>query len=271
MNDCKLVAIDLDGTLTDSEKNIPKQNFDALMRIQRKGVKIVLASGRPKYGIQKLSDELQMPEYNGFVLAYNGATVIDCSSNTIISSISLPRQVLPSLCETAKELNVAILTYDAPNDLILTEIRDNKWIEYVAWLNNRMKIKYVENLNEAAPNELPKCLMVGEPNRMAEVEPIIRQKYPQIDAYRSSSYILEIVPKGIDKAKILSSLVDNLGLNSNQVVAFGDGYNDIEMIRYAGLGIAMANGCDEIKQIADYITLSNDENGVAYAIDKLNL
>ncbi|MBP5365016.1 MAG: HAD family phosphatase [Bacteroidales bacterium] len=271
MSNCKLVALDLDGTLTNSEKIIPKQNFDALMRLQRKGVKIVLASGRPKYGIMKLARQLELARYNGYILAYNGAVVIDCATDEIISSVDLPRQMLPALCSAAKELGVSILTYDAPRDLILTETRGDRWIEHEAWLNNQMQISYVADLNAAAPEHLPKCLMVADPDYLSGVEPIVRERFPQLDVYKSSPFFLEIVTKGIDKANVLADLVGRLGLSADNVAAFGDGHNDIGMVRYAGLGVAMANGCDEIKQVADFVSTTNDECGVAYAIEKFGL
>lgn len=268
MADYRLVALDLDGTLTDSDKNIPQANFDALMRIQRKGVKLVLASGRPKFGIQKLAEQLQLSQYGGYIMAYNGALVVECSTNCVVSATTLPREALPKLCRTAKNLNVSILTYDAPADLILTETSGDKWIEHEAWLNNRMTIKIVDDLDKAAPADLPKCLMVGEPERMAEVEPMVRDAFPQLNVYRSSPFFLEIVAKGIDKAKTMECLVGLLGLTRDNVMAFGDGYNDIGMVDYAGMGVAMENGCDEIKKIANFITKSNDDSGVAYAIEK---
>lgn len=269
--ECKLVVLDLDGTLTNSEKILPQANYDALMRLQQKGVQIALASGRPSYGIRHLATQLHLAQYNGFVMAYNGALITSCATNEVLSATVLSKKLLPSLCQTAQELNVAIITYDDANDTILSEVSGNKWIEHEAWLNNQMKLKIVNNLNDVAPSKLPKCLMVGEPDYMATIEPIVRQKFQQLDVYRSSPFFLEIVPKGVDKAKSIETLRQKLNISVEQIAAFGDGYNDISMVKYAGIGVAMANGCDEIKKVANFVSVSNDDCGVAYAIEKLGL
>lgn len=268
---CKLVVLDLDGTLTNSEKKLPKENYEALMRLQKKGVRVALASGRPTYGIQHLAQELQLKDYNGYIMAYNGGFVIDCKSGKAMSRNILPRELFAQLREASKEYDAAIITYDDANDTILTETEGNKWIEHEAWLNNQMRLEVVENIDKAAPNELPKCLMVGEPEHMAKIEPLMQKRFPQLAIYRSSPFFLEIVPQGVDKAKSIDNLRKMIDIEVSEIAAFGDGYNDISMVEYAGIGVAMANGCDEIKKVANFISLTNDEAGVAYAIDKLEL
>ena len=269
----KLVALDIDGTLTDNEKQIPAANRDSLIAAQKRGVKVVLASGRPTFGIRHLAEELELENYGGFILAYNGGYIIDCKNKTAISKQYLSSEILGELFDAACELDVAIITYDDEQDTILSAVDGNKWVEHEAWLNNKMKLRVVPPAKFVAsvPSQLPKCLMVGEPERMAEVEPIVRARFPQLDVYRSSPFFLEVVPKGIDKAKSLEVLGNHIGITADEMAAFGDGYNDISMVKYAGLGVAMANGCDEIKQVANFVSRSNDENGVAYAIEKLNI
>ncbi len=265
------MVLDLDGTLTNSEKVLPQANYDALMRLQDKGVHVALASGRPSYGIRHLAQQLHLAEYNGYVLAYNGALITSCATNEVLFAQILPTDIIGALRNAAKELDVAMITYDDAADTILSEVNGNKWIEHEAWLNNQMNLKIVDNLVNAAPAKLPKCLMVGEPQRMAEVEPIVQKMFPQLAVYRSSPFFLEIVPQGVDKAASIEKLRTHLQIDVAQIAAFGDGYNDISMVAYAGIGVAMANGCDEIKQVANFVSVSNDECGVAYAIEKLGL
>jgi Cof subfamily protein (haloacid dehalogenase superfamily) len=88
------------------------------------------------------------------------------------------------------------------------------------------------------------------------------------EIYRSEPYFLEVLPKGIDKAQTLAVLLDKLGLTKEEVIACGDGFNDLSMVKFAGLGVAMANAQDIVKENADYITLSNDEDGIAHVIEK---
>lgn len=133
-----------------------------------------------------------------------------------------------------------------------------------------MKIRAVDDFLEAAPRPLPKCLIVGDPDRLIRTEAELSLRLQgQISVYRSEPYFLELVPMGIDKAQSLSVLLDKLGLTREAMVAMGDGYNDLSMIKFAGMGVAMANAQEPVKQAADYITLSNDEDGVAAAVEEL--
>lgn len=273
MAPCKLVALDLDGTLTNSDKLLPEANRLALMQLQERGIRLALASGRPTYGIRHLVGELQMEQYHGYILAYNGGRIVECTTGEEIAARTLPRELLPALFEKSVELRAAIITYDDAHDTILAAPsgRGNKWIEHEAWLNNRMTLQFVDNFFDAAPEALPKCLMVGEPEHIASIEPSMREAFPQLDVYRSSPFFLEIVPKGIDKAASLETLCQSMGITCDNVVAMGDGYNDLSMVQYAGIGVAMANACDEVKAAADFISLSNDECGVAHAINALHI
>ena len=261
----RLLVLDLDGTLTNSKKEISPRNRQTLLRLQQEGVRLVLASGRPTYGIAPLADALQMKEHGGFILSYNGGEIIEWGIGRLLYKNLLPDDVLPVLYTAAVRNGQAILTYD--NEYILTESPDNEYVRKEAFLN-KMKIRAVDDFLEAAPLPLPKCLIVGDPDRLIRTEAELSLRLQgQISVYRSEPYFLELVPMGIDKAHSLSVLLDKLGLTRETMVAIGDGYNDLSMIRFAGLGIAMANAQEPVKQAADYITLSNDEDGVAAAIE----
>ena len=235
----QLLVLDLDGTLTNSKKEISPRNLQTLLRLQQSGVRLVLASGRPTYGIAPLADTLRMKEYGGFILSYNGGEIIEWGTGRLLYKNLLPDDVLPILYTASVRNEQAILTYD--NEYILTESPDDEYVRKEAFLN-KMKIRAVDDFLAAAPLPLPKCL-----------EP----------------YFLELVPMGIDKAQSLSVLLDKLGLTREAMVAMGDGYNDLSMIKFAGMGVAMANAQEPVKQAADYITLSNDEDGVAMAVERL--
>lgn len=262
-----LLVLDLDGTLTNSKKEISPRNLQTLLRLQQNGVRLVLASGRPTFGIAPLADALHMKEYGGFILSYNGGEIIEWGTGRLLYKNLLPDDVLPVLYTAAVRNNQAILTYD--NEYILTENPDNEYVHKEAFLN-RMKIRAVDDFLEAAPRPLPKCLIVGDPDRLIRTETELSLRLQgQISVYRSEPYFLELVPMGIDKAQSLSVLLDKLGLTREAMVAMGDGYNDLSMIKFAGMGVAMANAQEPVKQAADYITLSNDEDGVAAAVEEL--
>ena len=229
-----LLVLDLDGTLTNSKKEISPRNQQTLLRLQQNGVRIVLASGRPTYGVAPLADALHMKEYGGFILSYNGGEIIEWGTGRLLYKKLLPDEVVPVLYTAAIRNNQTILTYN--NEYILTENPDDEYVCKEAFLN-KMEIRAVNDFLEAAPRPLPKCLIVGDPDRLIRTEAELSLRLQgQISVYR---------------------------------VAMGDGYNDLSMIKFAGMGVAMANAQEPVKQAADYITLSNDEDGVAAAVEKL--
>lgn len=265
----KLLVLDLDGTLTNSKKEITRHTKETLIKAQKAGLKVVLASGRPTYGVAPLANELELQKYEGYILAYNGGEIIDWKTRELMYEKQLDSDLLPYLYRCAKENDFAIVTYE--NEYVLTEKPDDEYVLKEALLNV-MKIKKVDNFLEAVKHPITKCLIVGEPSRLALLEKEMYEKLKdRMGVFRSEPYFLELVPKGIDKAQSLSVLLEEIGMTKNEMIAIGDGFNDLSMIQYAGLGIAMENAQDVVKQAADFITLSNEEDGVAYAVEKFYL
>lgn len=265
----KLLVLDLDGTLTNSKKEITRHTKETLIKAQEAGLKVVLASGRPTYGVAPLANELELQKYEGYILAYNGGEIIDWKTRELMYEKQLDSDLLPYLYRCAKENDFAIVTYE--NEYVLTEKPDDEYVLKEALLNV-MKIKKVDNFLEAVKHPITKCLIVGEPSRLALLEKEMYEKLKdRMGVFRSEPYFLELVPKGIDKAQSLSVLLEVIGMTKNEMIAIGDGFNDLSMIQYAGLGIAMENAQDVVKQAADFITLSNEEDGVAYAVEKFYL
>ncbi|HJC94545.1 MAG TPA: Cof-type HAD-IIB family hydrolase [Candidatus Phocaeicola excrementigallinarum] len=266
----KLLALDLDGTLTNSKKQITPHTLETLIRAQQeKGLKIILASGRPTYGVAPLANALQLDKFGGFILAYNGGEIINWRTHEIMYKNLLDHDVLPYLYECAKKNDFAIVTYE--NEYVLTEKPDDEYVLKEALLNV-MKIKKVDNFLEAVRHPIAKCLIVGEPTHLAILEKEMQEQLKdRMGVFRSEPYFLELVPKGIDKARSLSVLLEELELKREELMAAGDGFNDLSMVRFAGMGVAMANAQDVVKENADFITLSNDEDGVAYAVEKFIL
>ena len=264
--DYRLLVLDLDGTLTNSKKEISPRNLHTLLRLQQSGVRLVLASGRPTYGIVPLAEQLQMKENNGYILSYNGGEIIDWSTGELLYKNLLPDDVLPILYQTATDNRQTILTYD--NECILTENPNDPYVQKEAFLN-KMQVRRVENFLQEIPLPLPKCLIVGEPEQLMKTEAELSLRLQrQISVYRSEPYFLELVPLGIDKARSIAVLSEKLGITREEVAAMGDGYNDLSMIKYAGLGIAMDNAQEPVKAAANYIAPSNDEDGVAIAVER---
>lgn len=252
----KLLVLDLDGTLTNAKKEITPRNREALIRVQQQGVKLILASGRPTFGIAPLADELRMKEFGGFILSYNGGEIIDWSTGEIVYANVLPDEVIPRLYECATRNQLPILTYD--RQYIITEYPDDVYVRKEAFLN-KMQIYPSKDFLKDIRLPLPKCLIVSEPHRLIPIEAELSVELQgQLSVYRSEPFFLELVPQGIDKAQSLSVLLNKLNMNREEMVAVGDGYNDLSMIQFAGLGVAMGNAQEPVKKAADYITPSTE-------------
>lgn len=262
----KLIVLDLDGTLTNSKKEITSRNRETLIRAQEQGVRLVLASGRPTYGIVPLANELRMNEFGGFILSYNGGEISNWETGEMIYENVLPNDVVPVLYECAKTHQLSILTYDGAE--IITENSKDPYVLKEAFLN-KMAVRETNDFLTDITLPVAKCLIVGDADKLIPLESeLCIRLQGRINVFRSEPYFLELVPQGIDKALSLEVLLNELGVQREEIIAIGDGFNDLSMIKFAGLGIAMANAQEPVKKAADYITLSNDEDGVAEAIDK---
>ncbi|MCZ8371411.1 Cof-type HAD-IIB family hydrolase [Phocaeicola acetigenes] len=265
----KLLVLDLDGTLTNTRKEVTEHTRTTLIKAQEQGLKIVLASGRPTYGIAPLANLLQLDKYEGYVLSYNGGEIIDWKTGELLYKNLLDPEVLPYLYQCANDNHFAIVTYDG--EYVLTEYPDDEYVLKEALLNV-MKIKKVDNFLKAVQHPIAKCLIVGEPTRLAVLEKeMYNHLHDRMGVFRSEPYFLELVPKGIDKAQSLAVLLKEIGMTKDEMIAVGDGFNDLSMIKYAGLGVAMSNAQEVVKENADFITLSNEEDGVAHVVEKFIL
>lgn len=266
----RIIALDLDGTLTNSQKVITTHTLEALMRAQHEGVRIVLASGRPTYGISSLANQLQLTEFGGFVLSYNGGRIIDWSTEKAMYSQTVDTDLVPTLHSFAESAKLPIVTYQS--NAILASYNEGEYLEEEARING-MPILVAENFVEescAIPGGATKFLIPGDPQLLIALEAEMKEVLSaRMEIFRSAPFFLELTPKGIDKAQSLQRLLNYLGLKREELMAFGDGFNDLSMLEYAGMGIAMGNAVDEVKAIADFITISNDEDGIALALEQI--
>lgn len=265
----KVLALDIDGTLTNSKKKITDRTKAVLLEASRRGVKLVLASGRPVQGIVSFARELGLDKLGGYILSFNGGRIIECANDEIVWDMKLPLEYLPEISALAAKYNVSLMTYEG-DDVICPDI-DNPYLAIEARING-LGIRKVDDIAAHVDFPINKCLMLGDGDYLAEVEKKVAAVLSdRLDVYRSEPFFLEILPKNVHKAAALSALLDTLGLKRENLMACGDGFNDISMLEFAGLGVAMANSSDLVKERADYVTLSNDEDGVAYAVEKFVL
>ncbi len=262
----KIIVLDIDGTLTNSKKKISPATLEGLIDIQKRGYKVVLASGRPTPGITPLAKQLNLSEYGSYILSYNGGKIIDCKTEETIYQKTLPSDALPVLLDYAKKAGLGLVTYDEDAVICGTDI--NPYMEIEAKIVG-LPIKKVNNFCEYIDFPVNKCLMTGEPEDIAAMEETLKKVFNgYLNIFRSEPFFLEIMPRGIDKAHSLLKLLNSIGLTSKEMICCGDGFNDISMISIAGLGVAMENAQISVKEAADYITKSNDEDGVLWVIKK---
>lgn len=265
----KLIALDLDGTLTNDEKVVTPRTREALMEAQRRGVTVVLASGRPTQGIVPVAEALDIEHYGGYIMAFNGGRITDWSTKEIVSDSVVDPSLMPYLYQCSKDSGFPILTYQG--DSIVTEEPDDEYVVIEANIN-KMPVRKMDNFLAEVQHPINKCLIVGNPEPLHELElQMAKDLKGRMEVFRSAAFFIELTPLNIDKAQTLDGLCKKLGISREEVIACGDGYNDISMIEYAGLGVAMSNSVDEVKAKANYITGSNNEDGIADVVDKFIL
>ncbi len=265
-SDYKILVLDLDGTLTNKKKEITARTKETLIKAMEKGIIVVLASGRPTYGIVPLAEEIGLAKYGGYILSFNGGTIINWATKEVIFEKLLNKNMISPSYEMAKKHGVEIVSYMDQD--IVTEAKENKYVDYEAFLN-KMPVRQVGDFVNELTGSVNKCLIVGDADNLIPLEQIMKDELgTDMNIYRSEPFFLELVPHGIDKAASLNLLLERLSLTKEHMIACGDGYNDLSMIELAGLGVAMENANDTVKAAANYITLSNEEDGVAHVIEK---
>lgn len=265
----KVLALDLDGTLTNREKIVTPRTKAALMQAAAMGVRIVLASGRPTVGIWPLARELELDKNGGCILSYNGGKIIDCTTGQTLVQHAFPPELIGEVCVNSRYWNAVALTYDANG--IVTEQPDNPYVQEEARIN-RIPVRRVDDLPAEITYPINKLLVVGDPVDMPHIEELMQQMFAgRLSIYRSQPFFIETMPLGVEKSASLAVLLQVLGLRREDLMACGDGWNDLPMIQYAGMGVAMGNAVPSVKAAADYISADNDHDGVAEAVEKFIL
>ena len=232
---------------------------------------VVLASGRPTYGVMPLAEELHLEDYGGYILSFNGGIIMNCKTKEVVFSRQIPAESNGKIIDLAQEHNVSILTYE--NRTLLTNRPEDQYVQLESRINTLKIIPMtIEELKAHVTFSVPKFLMTDDGDYLAMVEPKVKAALGKnFSVYRSDPFFLEILPKGIDKAQSLERLLAVIGVKREEMIACGDGYNDLTMVQYAGLGVAMGNGVLPVRKAADYITLTNEEDGVAHVVEKFML
>jgi len=265
----KLIAMDLDGTLLNGKRQIPARCLENIKKIKEKGIKVVLATGRPLHGIKPFLKTLDMLDDDSYVVVYNGALVVNATGKDILFERPVSLDAYKELYALSKQLNVNI--HAIINGGAVLTPKNNPYTGAESSMNHTPVYEGpVENVDPAT--KIIKVMFVDDPKKLDSIKPLLpewaKEKYTIL---RSSDIFLEFLYKGVNKAVGVAAIAEHFGIKPQEVICVGDEENDIAMIQYAGLGVAMGNAIEELKAEADYITLTNEEEGVAHVIEKFIL
>lgn len=276
MSNIKVIILDVDGTLTNSQKVITEKTKTALIKAQRAGVKLILASGRPTSGLIDLAKELEMTEHNGLLVSFNGSKVIDSETNEVLFNETMSVEEGQAVLEHMKNFNVKPMI-DKEDYMYVNNVFDNEIIyngepfniiQYEA-RGGKFKLCEKEDLAAFADYPLNKILTAGDPEYLkSHYKEMMEPFKDKLSCMFTAAFYFEFTAKGIDKAKAIDTVLIPMGYKKEDMIAFGDGHNDASIVKYAGIGVAMGNAVDDLKAIANEVTLSNEEDGIAHTLRK---
>jgi Cof subfamily protein (haloacid dehalogenase superfamily) len=249
----KAVFFDIDGTLVSfATHRIPDSTMQAIDRLKSKGIKVFIATGRSEL----LIDNLDLDLFDG-VITFNGQYCRDRAGNVIYKN-AMPASDVEGALEYIGQTGIPCL-FEGADFMVINASNDNEK-RSSAMLN--LKLPPVSDLSEIAGRDIIQLIFYGS----LEEEKELLATMPSCQSTRWTSLLCDVIPKGGGKHIGIEKVLEYYGLTREQSMAFGDGENDISMLRYAGTGIAMGNASDTVKQAADYITDTVDEDGIAKAL-----
>lgn len=263
----KMLVLDLDDTLLRDDYSISNRNKELLIKAQKQGVKVVLASGRPTSAMVRYAQELKLDHYDSYMISFNGATVTSMKTNEVLFETSLTKKEIHSLHDFSIENKVHILTY---SDKGVVSETNSKYIDVEIKLTGIPHHK-VDSFKSEITTSAVKCILLEHPDYLKEVEVKLKAERTDLSVSRSKPFFLEVMPRGIDKAASIDLLANKLGIKQSEVIAVGNAGNDLTMVQYAGLGIWVDNVTPELRHHADYVVASNNDDGVAEVVERFIL
>ena len=253
----KLIATDMDGTLLNSNSHISKQNEDAIINAQEKGVIFVLASGRPTPAMIPFVSQLKLDKLNGYLISYNGAAITRCSDNKNIFSLGLNEEDIRLWWDIANKYDVSIVTY--VDDIIYCS-KHTEYVDIEAKVTG-LEVKEIEDIKELDFTKTMKCMLVAKPSKIKDLYETTKKTLG--DKYFiaiSNPHFLEVANINVNKGQTLEHLCNLLNIKKDEVIACGDSYNDVDMLKIAGLSVAADNSPSDIKDICKYVSVHHDSH-----------
>ena len=277
MNDnYKIVFIDIDGTLVNDEKQIPKENIETIKKLKTKGIEVVLASGRPYHSIEKYSNIAGAMPY---IIGSNGGVVANYKEDKLLYNANIDKPLALEILKFVKANNLFTAITLSGNLVLENEM-------YSLTKENRDELIVVNSLEEYLKNTNESIIKFSIMSDNKEDLQIAREKLinkfnitiTNVDTfvipnkYRKAGknpYVMDVMKEYVNKGEAIKKLCKYLNLNTQEAIIFGDGLNDIEMFELDAYKVAMKNAKDKIKEMADFVTISNNEAGVAYKLNKI--
>ena len=272
----KAILLDIDGTLTNSKKEITPMTREVLMKAQDKGIRLVIASGRPAKGLFQYGDQLDMRYNHGLFVAYNGARVVDCETGDVLVDITIDKNTTKEVLRHLKKFDVRpLITHgshmvveDVYNCMVSDKGRVFNVLEYESRMNS-YRLMETEDLEKFIDFPVNKILTAGDSDYLEQHYKEMAAPFEgRLSMMFTANFYFEYTAMNVNKGTALSKAMERLGIKPEECIAFGDAQNDISMLEYAGIGVAMANAQQAVLDMADEITDDNEHDGIAKSLLK---
>ncbi|MDL2205702.1 Cof-type HAD-IIB family hydrolase [Eubacteriales bacterium OttesenSCG-928-N13] len=260
----RMIVMDMDDTLLTHDRRVTERTLDALNEAKRRGAYIVLASGRMT---ESMLDVARLVDVNAPLIAYNGGAIYDSKSGRYTHENTVSLDVAREVSLLAEEHRLYIQGYWGGEYYFDREIDYSR-----AYANSigKQGIALNQPLSGCMEQDPFKLLMIDEPDRIAQFLPLLQQRFKgRLSCVTSKPIYIECTAPNADKGEALHVLALDLGIARDEILAFGDGGNDLGMLQYAGFGYAMGNASEHVRNKAKHVAPSNDEDGLAQVVEQL--
>lgn len=264
----KLVALDMDGTLLNSQGEISKETEKELKRILKLGIHVVLASGRPSFSLKRFFNQLNINNNNEYSIAFNGCQIINNGSLKEIYRKTISAKDVKRAYNLSTQISTSFFAY-ADDESILFQ-NNSEYVLFEKNLVNHPCVKQINFNNIPDEKQFIKMTFTENAKKLNEISDIVNQEFSsEYNVVRSHSYFIEVINKETSKGKALNFLCEYLNISPKEVMSFGDNDNDYELLKASKYRIVMSNSKSELlRNIATEICPSNDEDGIAYTLKK---
>lgn len=260
----RLIALDLDDTLLRKNKTISLENQKAIALARSQGIKVVIASGRPFFRIRPILESLDLMKDENYIIALNGGLIATTRQAVLYQKQLMSQDIHDIMCELSNR-HLSFMMYQ--DNQIYTNQLDASLCQLPIFQGVRLEEQSISDLQKKSHAD--KLIVVDTKAQLDRNQPELVAALPNYTVVRTTPYFLEILPHDVNKGAAIEFLAEYLHILPQEMMAIGDAENDISMLKAVGTGVAMANAAKEVKQAAHFITLSCEEDGVAYAIQNM--